>query len=103
MRRLLLVTVLLFSPLLARGDDLIPIAEGTKWEYDSTETLTGSTPLNSVVTVSASKDFLDGKEVVKLETFSGNVLSKIELLTTDEKGVTCLARSGTDGKPTKLN
>jgi len=103
MRRLLLVTVLLLSPLLARGDDLIPNAEGTKWEYDSTETLTGSTPLNSVVTVSASKDFLDGKEVVKLETFSGNVLSKTELLTTDEKGITCLARSGKDGKPTKLN
>jgi hypothetical protein len=103
MRRLLLVTVLLFSPLLARGDDLIPIAEGTKWEYDSTETLTGSTPLNSVVTVSASKDFLDSKEVVKLETFSGNVLSKTELLTTDEKGIACLARSGKEGKLTKLN
>jgi len=95
--------VLLLSPLLARGDDLIPIAEGTKWEYDSTETLTGSTPLNSVVTVRASKDSLDGKEVVKLETFSGNVLSKTELLTTDDKGIACLARSGKDGKPTKLN
>lgn len=103
MRRLLLVTVLLFGPLLARGDDLIPTAEGTKWEYDSTETLTGSTPLNSVVTVRAGKDFLDGKEVVKLETFSGNVLSKTELLTTDEKGIACLARSGKEGKVTKLN
>src|SRR4029079_4591176 len=103
MRRLLLVTMLLFSPLLARGDDLIPTAEGTKWEYDSTGTLTGSTPLNSVVIVRAGKDFLDGKEVVKLETFSGNVLSKTELLTTDEQGIVCLARSGKEGKVTKLN
>ena len=103
MRPLLLVTVLLFGPLLATGDDLIPITEGTKWEYDSTETLTGSTPLNSVVTLRAGKDFLDGKEVVKLETFSGNVLSKTELLITDEKGIACLARIGNDGKLTKLS
>jgi len=53
--------------------------------------------------VRAGKDFLDGKEVVKLETFSGNVLSKTELLTTDEKGIACLARSGKEGKVTKLN
>ena len=65
--------------------------------------LPGAAPVDSVVTVRAGKQLLDGKEVVKLETLSGNVVSKTELVSADENGVACLARSGKDGKIAKLN
>lgn len=103
MRRLLLAAALLFAANAVHAEQLLPTVEGTSWEYDSTETLTGTAPVHSVVTVRAGKQLLDGKEVVKLETLSGNVLSKTELVSADENGIVCLARSGKDGKITKLN
>ena len=103
MRRLFLAAALLLAAIAVRAEQLLPTVEGTSWEYDSTETLTGTAPVRSVVTVRASKQLFDGKEVVKLETLSGNVLSKTELVSADENGIACLARSGKDGKITKLN
>ncbi|HEX7517976.1 MAG TPA: hypothetical protein VF345_11910 [Chthoniobacterales bacterium] len=103
MRNLFLAVELLLVAVSVRADQLLPTAEGTSWEYDSTETLTGAAPVNSVVTVRAGKQLLDGKEVVKLETLSGNVVSKTELVSVDEHGIVCLARSEKDGKITKLN
>ena len=38
-----------------------------------------------------------------METLSGNVVSKTELVSVDENGIVCLARGGKDGKITKLN
>src|SRR5205823_13773261 len=72
-------------------------------EYDSTETLTGAAPVHSIVTIRAGQQLLDGKKVVKLEIFSGSVLSKTELVSVDENGIACLARNGKDGKIMKLN
>jgi hypothetical protein len=103
MGKLFLVAALLLAVVSSRADQLFPTAEGTSWEYDSTETLTGAAPVNSVVTVRAGKQLLDDKEVVKLETLSGNVVTKTELVSADENGIACLARSGKDGKIAKLN
>src|ERR1700730_14045209 len=103
MRKLFLAVELLLAAVSVRGEPLLPTVEGTSWEYDSTETLTGAAPVHSVVTVRAGKQLLDGKEVVKLETLSGSVVSKTELVSGDENGIVCLARSGKDGKITKLN
>lgn len=103
MRKSFLAVALLFAAVSARADQLLPTGEGTRWEYDATETLTGAPPAHSVVTVRAGKQILDGKEVAKLETLSNNVVSKTELISVDEKGVVCLARSGKDGKMAKLN
>lgn len=103
MRKLFLAVELLFAAVSVRADQFLPTVEGTSWEYDSTETLTGAAPVRSVVTVRAGKQFLDGEEVVKFETLSGNVVSKTELVSVDENGLACLARSGKDGKITKLN
>ena len=103
MRKLFVAVELLLAAIAVRADQLLPTAEGTSWEYDSTETLTGTAAVHSVVTVRAGKQLLDGKEVVKLETFSGNVVSKTELVSVDENGIACLARSGKDGTITKLN
>lgn len=103
MRKLFSAIVLLVVAVAVRADQLLPTAEGTSWEYRSTETLTGSAPAHSVITVRAGKEMLDGKEVVKLETLSDGTVSKTELVSVDENGIACLARSGTDGKITKLN
>jgi hypothetical protein len=103
MRKLFLAAALLLAAVSARADQLLPTGEGTSWEYDSTETLTGAPPAHSVVTVRAGKELVDGKEVAKLETISNNVVSKTELVSVDEKGVVCLARGGKDGKIAKLN
>lgn len=103
MRRLLLAAALFLAAVPVRSDPLLPTAEGTTWEYDSTETLTGAAPVHSNVTVRAGKQILYGTEVIKLETRSGNVVSKIELVIADEEGITRLARAGKDGKLTKLN
>jgi hypothetical protein len=103
MRKSFLAAALLFAAVSARADQLLPTGEGTSWEYDSTETLTGAPPVHSVVIVRAGKQLLDGKEVAKLETVSNNVVSKTELVSADEKGVVCLARSGKDGKVVKLD
>ena len=103
MRKSFLVVALVFVAVSLRADQLLPTGEGTTWEYDSTETLMGAAPVRSVVTVRAGRQLLDGKEVVKFETLSGNVISKTELVRMDEKGIVGLARAGKDGKITKLN
>jgi hypothetical protein len=103
MRKLFPAALLLLAVVAVRADQLLPTAEGTTWEYDSAETLTGTAPVRSIVTVRASKQLLDGKEVVRLETRSGDVVSKTELVNVDEKGIICLARGGKDGKIAKLN
>ena len=103
MGKLFLVATLFIAAVSVRADQLLPTAEGTTWEYESTEALTGTASVNSVVTVRAGKQLLDGKEVVKLETLSGSVVSKTELVSAGESGIACLARSGKDGKIAKLN
>jgi hypothetical protein len=103
MRKLFLAIELLLAAVSVRADQILPTVEGTSWEYDSTETLTGAEPVRSVVTVRAGKQLLDGKEAVKFETLSGNIVSKTELVSVDGNGIACLARSGKDGKLTKLN
>jgi len=103
MRELLFAATLFLIPLSTRADELLPTKEETTWEYNATETITGSAPTNTVVTVRVGKQVLDDKEVVKLETFSGKALSETELVTQDEKGIVCLARIGNDGKVVKLN
>jgi hypothetical protein len=103
MRTPILAAALVLAAVSIRADPLLPTGEGTTWVYDSTETLTGAAPVQSVVTVRAGKQLLDGKEVVKIETLSGNVVSRTELVRVGENGVVCLARSGKDGKIAKLD
>jgi hypothetical protein len=103
MRRLFPTLALLVVAVAARAEPLLPIAEGTSWEYDSTETLTGAAPVHSIITVRVGRQLFEGREVAKLETLSGNVVSKTELIGVSEQGIVCVARSGKDGKIAKLN
>jgi hypothetical protein len=103
MRKILLAVALLLAAITVRADPLLPTGEGTSWEYAATETLPGAAPVRSVVTVRAGRELLDGKDTVKLETFAGDNLTRTELVSVDQNGIACLARSGKDGKITKLN
>ena len=61
MRRFLPVVVfLLIAAVSVRADQLLPTGEGTSWEYDSTETVTGAPPTHSAVTVRAGTNTLLG-------------------------------------------
>jgi hypothetical protein len=103
MRKSLLAIALVLAAVSARAEALLPTAEGTSWEYELTETLPGAAPVRSVVTVRAGRQLLDGKETVKLETLSANIVSRTELVSVDQNGIACLARSGKDGKIARLN
>lgn len=104
MRKSLLTIALLFFANASRAEQLLPTAAGTTWDYDSTETMTGSAPANSKVTVTAGRQMLYGIELVKLETATnGSSPSKFELINVDDESITRLARSGKDGQPIKLN
>jgi hypothetical protein len=47
MRKSFLAAALFLAALSSRADPLLPTAEGTSWEYDSTETLTGAAPASN--------------------------------------------------------
>ncbi|HMG04522.1 MAG TPA: hypothetical protein VK581_03620 [Chthoniobacterales bacterium] len=103
MRKLFPVLALSFAALATRAEPLLPTSEGTSWEYESTETLTGAAPVHSIVTARAGKQLFEGKELVKLETLSGGAVTKTELVNVNEQAIVCVARSGKDGKMSKLN
>jgi hypothetical protein len=103
MPKLLFALGLVLTAVAVRADQLLPTAEGTAWEYDSTETFTGTAPVHTVVTVRAGKELFEGTETVKLTTVFGDGAAKTELLTVSDRGVICLARSGKDGKMAKLD
>ena len=55
MRKSFLAAALVLAAVSIRADPLLPVGEGTTWEYDSTETLTGAAPVPSAVTVRVGK------------------------------------------------
>ncbi|MEN3368851.1 MAG: hypothetical protein V7609_994 [Verrucomicrobiota bacterium] len=106
MRKLGLTAIVIFLAALARANQLLPTAEGTTWLYQSTEEGGGpdaAPVVRSAIAIRAGKQMFEGKEFVKLETLADKVISKIELLTVDDRGVICAARGDRDGKIVKLD
>jgi hypothetical protein len=89
----------------AYAKQLLPIAEGTTWQYDATEQAGGQneSAIHSVVNrrLSGTQEF-DGRKLLKLETFSGGVLSRTELISVDDNEIRCFARSDKGGIITGL-
>lgn len=105
MKKLGLAALLVLAGVVARAEQL-PTAEGTTWTYDSTEELGGPAAgpaVKSVLTVRVGRQTFDGKEFLKFETWSEDSLTKVELMTLDEKGLVCHARGGKDGRIVKLD
>lgn len=106
MRKPGLIALLIFLAAFARADQIMPTAEGTTWLYQSTAESGGPDAVpavRSTITIRAGKQMFEGKEVVKLETLSDDVVSKTELVTVNDRGVVCVARGDRDGKIVKVD
>ena len=106
MRIVPLLAVPLFAAAIARAEPLLPTADGTTWQYESTEELGGpaaAAPATASVTVRVGRQTLAGREFIKLETTTDDVVTKTELMTLDDHGWVCHFRAGKDGRMAKLD
>lgn len=106
MRKIALIGVLVCTATIARAEPLLPTADGTIWQYESTEELGGpaaAVPTTVPLVVSVGRQTSDGKEFLKFETRTDDVLTKTELMTLDEHGLVCHVRGGKDGRMAKLD
>lgn len=106
MKKLGLAALLIFAVVAACAEPLLPTADGTTWTYDATEETGGpgaGPAVNSVVTVRVGRQSFEGKEFLKFETLTDESVTKIELMTLDDKGLVCHARGGKDGRIAKLD
>ncbi|MEY2529663.1 MAG: hypothetical protein QOJ05_1753 [Verrucomicrobiota bacterium] len=106
MKMSLLAGILLLAATAVRAEPLFPTADGTTWTYDSTEDFGGPSAApqgKSSVTVRVSRQTFEGKEYLKFETKTDDVLTRIELMTLDDRGFVCHVRGGKDGRMAKLD
>jgi hypothetical protein len=83
---------------MSRADAIFPATPGANWEYEVTDSAAGRVQSRVVTVTIAGKEQVDGKDVLKIETRADNLLQKTELITLDERGVSCLRRSIAHGK-----
>jgi hypothetical protein len=106
MRKLALTATLILAALAARGQALLPTADGTTWRYQSTEEFGGpgaGEPSTFPVTIQVGRQSFGGKEFLKFETRADDVITRTELMTLDEHGLVCHVRGGKDGRMAKLD
>jgi hypothetical protein len=106
MKLFALAGLLLLVATIGRAEPLFPTEEGTTWTYESTEDFGGPSAApqaKSSVTVSISRQKLDGKDYLKFETKTDDVRTRTELMTFDDRGLVCHARGGKDGRMAKLD
>jgi hypothetical protein len=99
MRSFIFIAGIFFFVVSALATTLIPTKPGTVWQYDVTneagESSPGQTQLR--LCVSGTQQF-GGKELLKLETFVGDVVTKTELIALNENGIVSFAHTGHEGK-----
>ena len=91
---------------MARAEPALPTAEGTTWTYELREELGGpaaAPPSTAPVVVTVGRQTFDGKEFLKFETRTDDVLTRTDLMTWDEHGLVCHARGGKDGRIARLD
>ena len=106
MRIALLLGIIVLPAALVRAEALFPTAEGTTWLYESVEELGGpaaAPPATSSITVRVGRQTFAGKEFIKVETTTDDVVTRTELMTLDEHGWVCHFRAGKDGRMAKLD
>ena len=99
MRTFIFVAALLISIASAWSAPLIPTKQGTTWQYDVTDEAGGqSAPEHSQIhyRINGTQEFA-GKELLKLETFVGDVAIKTELVDVGQNGIRSFAHTGKDG------
>jgi hypothetical protein len=106
MRKVSVIWISLFAAAVVRAESLLSTAEGTTWTYELREELGGpaaAPPTTVPVSVSVGRQTFDGKEFVKFETRTDDVLTRTELMTFDGHGLVCHARGGKDGRMARLD
>jgi hypothetical protein len=97
--------VVLLPAFLARAEPLLPTTEGTTWRYESIEEMGGpggAPPTTTTITVRLGRQTFEGKQFIKLETTTDDVLTRTELVTLDN-GWICHFRAGKDGRLARLD
>jgi hypothetical protein len=98
--------MILFAAFSARAEPLLPTADGTTWEYETREEIGGpaaAPPTTASITLRVGRQTLEGKEFIKVETVTDDLVTKIELMTLDDKGWVCHFRGGKDGRMARLD
>src|SRR2546423_10989636 len=106
MRKIGLVAMIACTAAIVRAEPLVPTADGAIWQYESTEELGGpdaAAPTAVTISVSVGRQTFDGKEFLKFETRTDDVVTRTELMTLDEHGLVCHVRGGKDGRMAKLD
>ena len=106
MRIAWLLAVVILPAAFVRAEPLLPTAEGTTWQYEATDEMGGpgaAPPTRAVVIVRVGRQTFAGKQFIKLETTTDEVVTKTELMTLDEQGWICHFRAGKDGRMAKLD
>jgi hypothetical protein len=100
MRKFNSTAALFFIAVSVWGAPLIPTKQGTIWQYDVMDEAGGeSTPLQSQIRyrINGTQQFA-GEELLKLETLTGDIITKTELVAVDQNGIRSFAHTGKDGK-----
>ena len=106
MRKIGLIVMIACTTAIVRAEPLLPMADGITWQYESTEELGGpdaAAPTSVTISVSVGRQTFDGKEFLKFETRTDDVVTRTELLTLDEHGLVCHVRGGKDGRMARLD
>ena len=114
-RKIVGIVLAIFSVACASATQLLPTAQGTSWQYETTLEAgdgvsfshlktdeKGKVRLPSIYRIDGMQN-IDGKNLLKFAMHRAGVVSNIDLLTVDENGITCAARVGEDGKFAKLD
>ena len=110
------VSLLLALPItVVYGGQLIPTADGTGWRYNMTEEIGKGLDIRDAKTDAGGKirvpvlyriegaENVDGKDLLKFEMHRAGAITNTDLLTVDERGITCWAKVNLDGQLVKLN
>jgi hypothetical protein len=99
MRKFNSTVAMFFIAVSVWGAPLIPTKQGTTWQYNVRDEAGGeATPAESQIRyrINGTQQFA-GKELLKLETFAGDIITKTELVAVDQNGISSFAHTGKDG------
>jgi hypothetical protein len=109
--KFLALLVLLAPPIAAGAETLIPMAEGTTWDYELVQEKPSSaldltepnerTHFNVSYRLGGSEN-IDNKDLRRLEIYRGDELESVDLIAIEEHGIVCPARTDPRGAVTKL-
>ena len=109
--KFLALLVLLAPPIAVGAQTLIPMAEGTMWNYELVQEKPSSeldltepnerTHFNVTYRLGGNES-IDNKDLRRLEIYRGNELESVDLIAVEERGIVCPARTDPRGAVTKL-